>query len=198
MSAVLNRRVGRAFGAALCVLGAAGTATATERRQMGSHEHGVTILNVAAEDGAVLLELEGPAMNFVGFEHPPRTDEQKQAIADTVAALRAGDSLFTLSPAAGCTLVSASSEHTGDAAHDDHDDHGDHDDHDQHDNESSHSEFVAEYEFSCEDLSELAELTVNLFEQFPLTSEVEASFVGASFQTFKELTPDSPVIPLQP
>lgn len=181
-------------------------AIASERRQMDAHEHGVTILNVAAEDGVVLLELEGPAMNFVGFEYPPRTTEQKQAVQDTVAKLQAGASLFSLSPAADCRLAGADSRYIGaadledesheDEGHDDHHDEAGHDDHDE--DESAHSEFAAEYRFDCANPDKLAALTVGLFQQFPLTSEVEASYAGADFQTFRELTPDSPTLSLQP
>jgi len=175
---------------------------AEERRQMDSHEHGVTALNIAAENGFVVMELEGPAMNFVGFEHAPRTDAQKQAINDTVAALKDGNSLFSMSPAAQCELIAAESRHVVEGDHDPHDAHGnhddDHDDHDDHnDNKSTHSEFVAKYEFACRSPGSLAAISVRLFDLFPLTTEVEASFVGADLQTFAELTPGKTILQLR-
>lgn len=186
-----------------------GTAAGSERRQLDAHEHGVTVLNVAAEGQFVWVELEGPAMNFIGFEHPPRTAEQTRQVADAVAELESADQLFQLSSAAGCTLTSAESRHVGDddhdGGHDDHDDHADehdgsHDDagHDEPVAEAVHSEFAAHYEFSCTNPEQLTELQVTLFDTFPLTTEVEASFIGAEFQTFAELSPNSRVLSLQP
>ena len=211
-----------AAGLAALTLLASGAAMAEERRQLDSHEHGVTTLNIALEEGLLVMELEGPAMNFVGFEHDPRTDEQKAAIADAIAILRDGATLFELTTAAECSLRETDAEHDTDDDHSDHDEHADHDDHDDHEDHSDHdehadhddhddhedhadhsdgeqhSEFEAEYAYECSRADELTQISVRLFERFPLTNEVEASFVGDSFQTFRKLTPSDPVLKLEP
>ncbi|MDJ0927986.1 MAG: DUF2796 domain-containing protein [Gammaproteobacteria bacterium] len=183
-------------------------AAGTERRQLDAHEHGVTTLNMALDDDILALELEGPAMNFVGFEHLPRTPEQQQAIAETLDIINGGSQLFQPDPDADCTLIEASGRHFTDA--DDHDDHGDeHDDHDdghdehgedhdEHEAESRHSEFVGQFRYRCDKPGKLLELRVTLFERFPLTTEVEASFIGPEGQTFEALTAADPVIRLRP
>ena len=205
------------------------TAADTERRQLDAHEHGVTILNIALEEGVLIAELEGPAMNFIGFEHPPRTPEQQQAVADTLDTLRGANQLLVASPAAECDLVEAEAEHITEASHDDHDKHHDehhsdhddgHDDHDgdheadhddghddehghhgdhddEHEGESQHAEFIASYRFRCQQEDRLTQLSIGLFERFPLTNEIEASFVGPNVQTFKNLTPDNPVLQIK-
>ena len=184
----------------------ADVAAGAERRQLDAHEHGVTTLNIALEENVLAVELEGPAMNFVGFEHMPNTPEQEQAIADTLDVLNNGDVLIQANPEAGCALLQAKAKHITDAEHDEgHDDHDDHeadhdkehDDHDDHESEGQHSEFVGEYSYECEQPDRLNELRVGLFARFELTDEVEASFIGPDLQTFESLTPSDPVLKLR-
>ena len=164
-----------------------------ERRQFDAHEHGVTTLNIALDNNELVAELEGPAMNFIGFEHPPRTDEQKQAVTDTIALLKNNAQLIAANSAAECTLLEANAEHVTDS-----DTHSDDHDDDHHDgaDESRHSEFVAEYQYRCDEPGKLSAITVGLFERFPLTTEIDTSFLGPDVQTFKKLTPNDPVLKL--
>ena len=187
-----------------------------ERREFGSHEHGVTTLNIALDDKALMMELEGPAMNFVGFEYSPRSAENKQAIADALSVLKNAAELIVPAAAADCRLIAAQAQHLSDADdhsdhdeehdedhHDEHDDRHDdmHDDHDEgHDDESEesrHSEFTAEYRFQCGAPGKLNQIRVELFSKFPLTSEIETSYLGPNVQTFETLTPSKPVLKLR-
>ena len=54
------------------------------------HQHGVGQLNVAIQGDHVEIELETPGADIVGFEHPPRTAEQKKAVQDAATTLRNG------------------------------------------------------------------------------------------------------------
>ena len=188
-----------------------------DRRQFDSHEHGVTTLNIALDEGELVAELEGPGMNFVGFEYPPRTVEQKNAVAAALAELSSATGVLTINAAAECSLTARNAEHITDDDHDDahdddhddehHDDHDDapdddHDDehHDDHADEgegSRHSEFEAEYSYSCKDPGAISELRVNLFDRFPLTAEIDVSYLGPDTQTFKKLTPADAVLRLK-
>ena len=44
-----------------------------ERRQGEVHVHGLGTLNLVLEGETLVVELDGPAANFVGFERAPRT-----------------------------------------------------------------------------------------------------------------------------
>lgn len=72
-----------------------------------AHVHGEGSLNLVQEGNAVLIELEVPAANIVGFEHDPRTDAQNAAVAEAVATLRNGSGLFAFPAAAKCRLAHA-------------------------------------------------------------------------------------------
>ena len=48
-----------------------------EKRQLGSHEHGVSTLQIALEGQYIQMELESPANDIIGFEHLPKNNKQK-------------------------------------------------------------------------------------------------------------------------
>ena len=171
-----------------------------ESRQLESHEHGVTELNVALDDNQLYVELDAPAMNFVGFEHPPRTAEQKQAVAETLAALQDAPAIFSVSADAACSVIETRAEHLlddDDEGEHEEDDHSDAD-HDESGDSGTHSEFVASYRLRCSRPDRLQSLKVEMFDAFPLTTEVEARFIGPGSQTFGQLTSSEPELSLEP
>jgi hypothetical protein len=187
---------------------AASGAPAAERREAGKHEHGAGELTVAIDGNDVELEFEGPAANFVGFEHRPRNAEQQGAVDGALAALRNPATLFAWPAAAGCKLTTTEVEGPdyGDAEHADHEDHGsghdrgdehDHDHGEEHDAET-HTEFAAVYAFRCDRPAALDRLQVRVFQRFPATLRLAASVVGPAGQTAATLTPASPDLPLRP
>lgn len=70
--------------------------------QRGAHEHGKVRLNVALDGNDLLIEMDAPADNVIGFEHAPKTDAQKATLRDKSAWLNAGTNLFTFPAAAAC------------------------------------------------------------------------------------------------
>jgi len=82
----------------------------TARGAEHAHVHGAVNLNVAIEGNRVTLLLEAPLDSLVGFEHAPRTAEQKQAVQRMFERFKASQSLFGFAPAAQCTLKSGSAE----------------------------------------------------------------------------------------
>jgi len=78
---------------------------ADEKFEQHVHEHGKVTLNVALEGGALSIELDAPADNVIGFEHAPRTDAERTAIANAASLLQSGDGLFAFSPAAACKFA---------------------------------------------------------------------------------------------
>ena len=172
-----------------------------EHRQHGAHVHGLAQMNLAVEGQNVLLELASPAMNIVGFEHMPSTDEQRHAVHEAAEMLEDGTSLFEFSKEAGCTLVAAEIESSlladeHDDEHADEDSHGKGHDEESHDKdhdhsaagEEEHSEFEARYQFTCSSPQKLKSLTVNLFTAFPGFEEIETQILTDSGQSGAELT----------
>jgi hypothetical protein len=92
---------------AFCALAFTGLAAAmplAASAQARAHVHGQLRLDIAVEGPTVVIEMESPLENFVGFEHAPKTEAEKKAADDAVAQLRAADQLFRIDPAANCKL----------------------------------------------------------------------------------------------
>ena len=175
---------------------------AEESHQHEAHEHGTARMNVAVEGNNVDIEFFSPAANIVGFEHHPRTHDQKEAVEDAVKKLQAGDALFAFSAESQCRLVKyhvdtdidedadhhSESEHAHDEEkHHDQEEHHDKDHHDA-DEHERHSEFEAEYRFVCSKPERLSQIDVALFGVFPGIEHIEVQFISETKQTAMELT----------
>ena len=183
-----------------------GPVQAEKKRHHGAHEHGVAHLNVAIEGNNIYIEFFSPAVNIVGFEHHPRTHEQKNAVKDAVNKLKNGASLFLLSARSESYIVNSSVEtdidkdadHTSESEHD-HDPaekghHGEveHEhaekEHSQDHEHESHSEFEAEYHFTFKKPGKLSQIDVRLFSVFPGIEHIEVQLLKETKQTAMELT----------
>ena len=180
---------------------------AAEYRHHEAHEHGVAHMNVAFEGNELYIELISPAANIVGFEHQPRTQEQKAAVKAAIKKLEAGEKLFAFSSGVGGSLVK-SKVHTdinNDSGHEsdetkshEHDEisrdagndaekHG-HEDHQHADEHERHSEFKAEYHFMCKKPEKLVYVDVMLFSVFSGIEHIEVQLLTGTKQTALELT----------
>ena len=178
---------------------------AEESRHHEAHEHGIAHLNVALEGNDLYIELISPAANIVGFEHHPRTSEQKAAVKNAIESLKKGEDLFVLPPAARGKFVKTT-VHTNIESHSDND-HGDdhtheHDssskekDDDQHahaadhqgDEPERHSEFKAEYKIVCQQPQKLEHIDAMLFRVFPGIERVKVQLLSDTRQKALELT----------
>jgi hypothetical protein len=143
-----------------------------------AHVHGVAKLDVAIEGDTVTLMLDSPLANVLGFEHPPHTEVERQAVAAADARLRQGASLFVLTPDAKC-IASATSIHSpladwkNGTAH----------------QETAHADLEAEYVFKCSQPGRLRDVSVLLFEHFKGFSHIDTQWIGPSGQGGAKLTP---------
>jgi hypothetical protein len=82
------------------------SAPAEEFEQHHAHEHGKVTLNLAVDGRALVLELDAPAANVVGFEHAPRTSSERAAVTNAEAWIRAGKDVLAMSQGAECRYTS--------------------------------------------------------------------------------------------
>ncbi len=151
----------------------------------GAHEHGLAVLRVVLDGGALEIELVTPLDTLVGFEHAPRTAAQRAALQAAERGLRDGAALFGLPEAAGCALKAVGlvspwpqSEDRADAGGAVHAQAGD----------GGHGELVAGYRFQCAHPQALDALQLRLFEVFPRLRAVHAERVSARGQGAAKLT----------
>jgi len=112
-----------------------------------AHEHGRAIAEISYADNQLNVYLIIPAINVLGFEHTPNTQEEKK-IADAIIA-KLSDPKHVLEINTACTVASTyieeghevgddHEEHEHESDHDQH--HEDEDHHDEHEHESDHDQ----------------------------------------------------------
>jgi hypothetical protein len=80
---------------------------AEEFEQHHPHEHGKVTINAALDGNQLVIELDSPAVNVVGFEHEPRNDDERAAVSAAAELLGNGRGLFTLPKEARCQFEKA-------------------------------------------------------------------------------------------
>lgn len=81
---------------------------AQSRLNPGAHMHGLAQMTVLYEAGQLLIELETPAVNMLGFEHISQNTEQWQQLSQLGKNLNAPQNIIGLQPS--CTIQSVKVE----------------------------------------------------------------------------------------
>jgi Protein of unknown function (DUF2796) len=163
------------------------------------HEHGAATLSVALDGGKLLVDLESPLDNLVGFEHVPRTDQQRAAIKKMEERLQAGDRVLRPAAAAGCTVRAVRIEHpyrTGvaggvapaESAKPKAEAKGGQSKGKGAKTEETHAELRATYELECAKPEALDRLEVLFFDAFPGMKRIRAQTASPRGQGSKTLT----------
>jgi hypothetical protein len=166
-------------------------------RELGAHVHGHGALDIAIEKERVVLELEVPGMDIVGFEHAPTTDDQKAKVEKAKAQLGKPLAVFVVPPAAGCSVAEANvtvegEHHDDDRDHDKDGGKGEHD----HDAEGGHNQFRASYALDCTSPAELTAIAFDYFKLFAGAQELTVNVVTAKGQSKHEVSRDKPTLDL--
>ena len=161
----------------------------TRATALTKHGHGQ--LNLVVDGNQLMIELQAPAADLVGFEHTAKSDEEKAQYAKAVARLQQPDALFRFDPAAGCKLTQQELQ----AAKEDHDHDHDHDktasDHDEHHDEAGHADLGAMYTYNCATPAKLTGLEATLFAVYPSLEKLSVQGILPTGQTAGELTPSA-------
>lgn len=171
---------------------------------LDAHVHGLSELAIAMEGGGLEIEFTSPAINLVGFEHKASSAKDRQAVDRAVSKLRQHKTLFLMS-GGGCAHIETSidiaglieAEDHGHAPHKGatkHEHDGHKTNHEEHRETNSHSDVVASYQYRCENIAELSELSVGLFETFPGIDKMIAQWVAPTQQGAATLAVNSPII----
>lgn len=203
---------------AIAIAGAAfaGPLNAAEQRHADAHEHGHGVLNIATEGSHLLMRLEVPGADIIGFEHSAESDQERRAVTEADAKLRAPLSLFVLPAGAACTVheahvaIGADEEHGResemhhDEAHHGEEHHGEeiHGEDAHHGEEhegaahadAEHSEVHAEYEMECQAVTAIDTIRFAYFDAFPGAESLDVNIVTDHGQNSFEVTRDDPVI----
>lgn len=160
--------------------------------QEPAHVHGVVHLDVAVEGKGYVVNLESPLDNFLGFEHAPGNEREKQAVRAMAARLRAADNVFAANRAAGCKALSVRLQSAAlapallgeavtpalpkDAPHGE-------------EAHAGHADLDGAFEFACANPDALRTIDVVLFDGFEGIHRIEVQFVTPKGQGKRTLTP---------
>lgn len=155
-----------------------------ERIQHGTHEHGTAQLMVSLSEQKLDVILETPAANLLGFEHSPKTKEQNDHIVATEKRLKQVESLLIPASAANCELkdykiesplFTASNTETNKEKDHDHEHNHAHEKTSDKTNDAksdkeekeTHSDITVTWQWQCDKMAKLDQLSVKLFSAFP-------------------------------
>jgi hypothetical protein len=142
-----------------------------------AHSHGLGQLELVVQGGTVKASFEIPMESLLGFEHLPRTPEQKKAMADLQTATAQASYFITLPAAADCqpkSLQVNADMFKG--------------------QKSEHSDLDAELEYSCAQPSALKQLEIPLFKKHPRLSSLKVDMVSPKGQASVTLKAKDPVL----
>lgn len=153
-------------------------------RNVAAHTHGTVTMTLIVVDGdRIVVGLESPAINLVGFESEPGNPQQHQAVENAIALLSQLENVMTL-PGGACKLVDIKSEVHGFSAYEESHEHEEH----EH-NEGGHAEFLANYILECAEIAAVRDVSVTLFKTFPNVENVEVLWATDAGQGATSVVP---------
>jgi Protein of unknown function (DUF2796) len=96
----------RAAAALLCLAAIHDPSEAAEFRSRPPHVHGSALLNIALQDAGLDIEFESPAIDVIGFEHEPATDQERATLSQANRTFDAGEHLFVWPAGVACRQAS--------------------------------------------------------------------------------------------
>jgi Protein of unknown function (DUF2796) len=148
-----------------------------QHRELGAHEHGRGTLNIGLEGSRLSMELDVPGADIVGFEHAAKTAQQKATVEKAKKLLAAPQTLFLLPASAGCVLEDAKVALEGGGR-------------------DAHSEFNAQYAFTCRVPAAIAGIEFGYFKVFGGAQKLDVNVTTPKLQTKFEVTRAKPRIDL--
>ena len=145
------------------------------------------MLDIALQDAGLDIEFESPAINVIGFEHEPATDQERAALLQANRTFDAGERLFVWPAGAACRQTSAKRtpityEHDGD---------------DEKPN-APEANYEVSYRFACEHPEKLEWIDVRLFGVTRGMQKITATVVTPKIQRQTDLTAEHTQVSLKP
>ena len=157
---------------------------------MDAHAHGEAEMNIVFEGQKLLVELESPSFNLVGFEHEPKTLAQHELVEKTIELLKDFKNVANISEEASSNTLDIKVSTTMKGVEEGPDEH--HEDEHQQSEKEIHSEFFATYFLSCTRPENLKSIELELFSTFSLMEEVDVRMIFQGRQDFAELNSENP------
>ncbi len=186
---------------ALLLISIAGSSR-TLAQSANSHVHGNAELNVVLMGQQLQVEFVSPAINLLGFERPPNTDEETATLNNTIEQLQRGGWLIEAFPTT-CQLSTEefeapvydeheSSEHDHEHESSEHDHEHETSEH----NAEAHSNFRVTYLYDCESAPR-KQLKMLAFDHYSGIETLTVQWIADQKQGYARLNRDNPVLNLE-
>lgn len=153
-----------------------------------AHEHGVAQMQLVMAEDKLLIQIESPLFNMLGFEHQAHNKEQHQLVEQQLQRIQQAQ-LFKLNSQAQCVLESKQVNHPFADSHDSHQHH----DHAHH--ESKHRDIDFEYHFHCKQPGKLQQVdTKPLFQAWPNLHNLRVEWINHHHQSAATLNRSSTIL----
>ena len=124
---------------------------------LDAHLHGLGTMNIVQDHNKILVELEMPGFDIVGFEYKAKTSVDKNKVNAALKILENPANVINFTNAGNCDLKKTKSIIL---------------------EEKNHTEFRAEYSFLCSNISKVKSLKINVFDKFKNSEKIELNVVG--------------------
>ena len=128
-----------------------------KKESLSAHEHGVSKMNIVQDHHKLLIEIEMPGHDVVGFEYKAKTKEDKNKVKQALMLLKKPINVINLPNKANCDLRDSHSHIIV---------------------EKNHTEFRAEYSFLCKDIDKVNTIGMNVFKTFKNSKKINLNVVG--------------------
>ena len=163
-----------------------------EHRHHEAHVHGEAELSLLIDGKSVVFELKSPALNVLGFEHEPKTNEEKEIVKKANKKLSNYKNIISI-PDLNCQVIKSEIDSPYEEDH-----HHDHDHHDEHhDEDVEHGDYYLSYSLTCENMNKLKTIEVKLFDNFDGFENIEAVWIGQNGSGSSELTKEEKIITIK-
>ena len=144
-------------------------------RQKDSHEHGAAKLMMALEGEKLHVEFEVPSESLIGFEHFPKSQNNRKNFNESIIILSDPSKLFSMPIKAECLLVGMN---VSQSLFSNEEEHG----HDESEKSEIHSEFKSNYYWNCQHLDEIDSIGTQLMSFFPRIEKIRVNWISNNGQ----------------
>ena len=162
-----------------------------EHRHHEAHVHGKAELSLLIDGKTIAFELKSPALNVLGFEHEPKTKEERKLVKKANKKLSDYKNVISI-PGLNCQLKESA---VNSPYEDDHDKEEHYHPHELHDDD--HSDYYLSYSLTCENMNNLKTIEVKLFENFDGFENIEVMWINQNGSGSSELTKEQRIIKIR-
>ncbi|MCY4571886.1 MAG: DUF2796 domain-containing protein [Gemmatimonadetes bacterium] len=153
----------------------------------GAHEHGIARLGLAVDGARVTVDLQLPAESVFGFEHAPRSEQERATAAEALDRLRTGGArLLAFPEGTSCALDSAEVQ----APEDVEDDHAGEDQHTHEEEGTQHEEVHLLASLTCS-REPIGQASLRFADLLPAVVQVDLTVFTAAGEAAGRVAPDA-------